>query len=131
MDHIKLIKSSSLLIGFVFLFFLMIVEQVDAQTIVSVSPDCGPTTGFSINFNTNGFAPNGNVYWQFINSDGQVMLGPFGMFATNSTGGFNEVTHTGEQSPDVYTLHFFDDIDKDGKLDQGGARFLTNVVIPC
>jgi hypothetical protein len=105
--------------------------QEQREPIVIISPDCGPSSGFNIYFDANGFTPNGSVHWEFVSSDGLELVGPFGMFATNSTGGFNEVTNTEEQSPDVYTLRFFDDIDNDGRPDESGARFSTNVSMPC
>ena len=113
----------------------ILVEQVYASTstkpTVLISPDCGPSSGFSITFSVNGFVPNGNVMWQFINSDDKVMLGPFGTFETNRTGGFTETTHTESQSSDVYTIYFFDDVDNDGKLDQGGAKYKAKLPMPC
>jgi hypothetical protein len=69
--------------------------------------------------------------WQFINSDDKVMLGPFGMFETDSTGGFSEVTYTESQPSGAYTVYFFDDVDNNGKLDQGGAEYEAEVSMPC
>ena len=130
----KIIGTASLVIVFAFSLAIL-VEQVYASTntqpTVIVSPDCGPSSGFSINFNADGFAPNGNVMWQFINSDNKVMLGPFGMFSTNRTGGFSETTHTESQPSDVYTVYFFDDVDNNGKLDQGGAKYKVKIPMPC
>jgi hypothetical protein len=128
------IVGASLVIVFVFTLAILM-QQVYASTstkpTVIISPDCGPSSGFSITFNANGFVPNGNVMWQFINSDDKVMLGPFGMFETNRTGGFSETTHTEEQSPDAYTIYFFDDVDNNGKLDQGGAKYKAKLPMPC
>jgi hypothetical protein len=129
-----MIMVASFVIVFVFSLAILM-EQAYASTNtrprVIVSPDCGPSSGFSIAFNANGFAPNGNVMWQFINSHDKVMLGPYGMFATNSTGGFSETTHTESQPSDVYTIYFFDDVDNDGRLDQGGAKYKVQVSMPC
>lgn len=41
------------------------------------------------------------------------------------------VTNTEEQSPDVYTLRFLDDIDNEGRPDEKGAEFSINVSMPC
>jgi hypothetical protein len=128
--------AASLVIVFAFSLAILM-EQVyvyastNTQPTVIVSPDCGPSSGFSITFNANGFAPNGNVMWQFINSDDKVMLGPFGMFETDSTGGFSEVTYTESQPSGAYTVYFFDDVDNNGKLDQGGAEYEAEVSMPC
>ena len=126
------IVGASLVIVFVFALAIL-VEQVNASTstkpTVIMSPDCGPSSGFGITVNANGFVPNGNVMWQFINSDGKV--DPFGMFETNRTGGFTDTTHTDSHSSDVYTINFFDDVDNNGKLDQGGAKYKAKLPMPC
>jgi hypothetical protein len=96
-----------------------------------VSPTCGPLSGFSIHYYANGFAPDGIVYWQLIHSNGVKTVGPFGTFATNRTGGFNQTTFIEDLPSDRYTLSAFDDIDKDGKFNPGEANASTKITIPC
>ena len=100
-------------------------------TNVDVSPSCGPTSGFTINFDATGFEPNGLVQWMLIYSNGTQTLGPFGMFKTDENGSFRESTYTERQFPDTYTLYFFDDLNNDSEPDPGGAKFTTNISIPC
>lgn len=59
----------------------------------------------------NGFNPNGNVDWEFVDSKG--IQDQYGYFETNETGGFNDYTIAEELEPDTYTLRFFDDKDID------------------
>lgn len=98
---------------------------------VNVSPSCGSTSGFTINFDATGFEPNGLVHWMLIHSNGTQILGPFGMFKTDENGSFRETTHTERQLPDTYTLHFFEDLNNDSKPDLEGAEYVTTVGIPC
>jgi hypothetical protein len=147
MNYLKLIKSP-LLIGFVFVFFSIILSgQIYAQQpppppqpTVIVSPLCGPTAGFSLVFNANGFTPNGNVHWQVHRPSGEQTYGPYGYFATNATGGFLEPTSGMEDGvdpgteiipPGTYVLQFFDDLNLDGKADSGAKKANAMVKVPC
>jgi len=101
-----------------------------AKPTVDLSPTCGPhEPGFNIVINANGFAPNSNVGWKFVDSDSKIPL--YGYFATNSTGGFNEVTYADDLKEDHYKMYFADDVNSDGTFDIGAARVYANVTIPC
>jgi hypothetical protein len=142
--YVKSIKSS-LLIGFAFAFFSIIIlsgqvyAQQPPQPTVIVSPPCGPTTGFSLVFNANGFTPNGNVHWQVHQPTGEQTYGPYGYFATNATGGFLEPSGMDEGvepgteiiPPGTYVLQFFDDLNFDGRADPGAKRTNAMVKVPC
>ena len=64
----------------------MLSVEANAQSIV-ISPDCGPQSGFEINFNVNGFEANSNVYWVIMHQDTDN-VSSMGYYKTNSTGGF-------------------------------------------
>ena len=98
---------------------------------VEVLPNCGPPAGFSILFDAKGFFPNSSVSWRLLHSEGSETLGPFGSFSTDEKGEFKEFTHSEEQTPDEYTIHFFDDLNMDFKPDRQGEEFATTILIPC
>ena len=98
---------------------------------VDVFPNCGPTTGFSILFDAKGFSPNSSVSWRFLHSEGSETLGPFGSFSTDEKGEFKEFTYSEEQTPDEYTIHFFDDFNRDFKADRQGEKSEATLIIPC
>ncbi len=146
-NYIKSIKLP-LLIGFAFAFLSIILsgqvyaqqqQQQPPQPTVFVSPPCGPTSGFSLVFNANGFTPNGNVHWQVHRPTGEQTYGPYGYFATNATGGFLEPTGIEEGvepgteviPPGTYVLQFFDDLNLDGRADPGAKRTNAMVKVPC
>jgi hypothetical protein len=98
---------------------------------VDVLPKCGPPAGFSILFDAKGFFPNGSVSWRLLHSEGSETLGPFGSFSTDEKGEFKEFTYSEEQTPDKYTIHFFEDINGDFKPDRQGKEFATTIIMPC
>lgn len=104
-------------------------SSVFATPIVLVSPPCGPTQGFNVVFNANGFSPSSNVSWELVNADLKPVL--TGYFMANSTGGFNEVTYADDLLPGKYNLNFFDDSNNDSKLDRNGQTFQTSISLPC
>jgi hypothetical protein len=98
---------------------------------VIVTPTCGPASGFNIQFDAIGFSPNGLVYGKLVHSDGSEETNQFSKFETNGNGSFSGSTYVKKLSPDVYTIDFFDDIDRDSEPDSGGAEFLSSISIPC
>ena len=60
---------------FVFSSFLnfLCYQTIDAnKLIVDIDPDCGKLKDHRINMTVNGFNKNGNVYWEFIKSNGYM-----------------------------------------------------------
>ncbi len=82
-----------------------------------------------INFTVNGFNSNGNIYWEFINSEGKIDT--YGYFDSNETGGFNDYIIADGMQPNNYTLRFFDDKNNDYVKDLNGAELILNYEIPC
>ena len=104
--------------------------QANAQNIV-ISPDCGPQSGFEINFNVNGFEANSNVYWVIMHQNTDT-VSSMGYYKTNSTGGFNEDTFTEDELlKGNHDVIFFDDKDKNAKVDKGKEEHKTTLLIPC
>lgn len=122
---------SFLSLSFILSFFLMDVELNYSSTspIVKISPECGTLKDHRINFTVNGFNSNGNIYWEFINSTGEVDT--FGYFDSNGTGGFNDYIIADSMQPDNYTLRFFDDKNNDYFKDIDGKEIIINYEIPC
>lgn len=101
-----------------------------AEPKVDISPTCGPhEPGFNIVMNVNGFIPNSTVAYKFVDSDSKIPL--YGYFATNSTGGFNDVTFADDLKEGNYKLYFGDDANNDNVFDVGAKRIYANVTIPC
>ena len=106
------------------------IMAVFAEPQVDISPTCGPhEPGFNIVINANGFKGNSTVAWKFVDSNNTIPL--YGYYATNSTGGFNEVTFADDLREDNYKLYFADDADNDNVFDIGAKRIYANVTIPC
>ena len=99
------------------------------KPIVQVSPECGKLSDHRVNFTVNGFNRDGNVYWEFINSTGFV--DPYGYFATNNTGGFDDYVIADDIYPDDYVISFFDDKNNDFMKDDNGVEVNVTYSIPC
>ncbi|MFB5600648.1 MAG: hypothetical protein ACE5SW_10525 [Nitrososphaeraceae archaeon] len=99
------------------------------EPIVHISPSCHFEDEEKIHMTINGFNKNGNVYWEFINSEG--IVDTFGYFSTNSTGGFNDYTIADDFSEDTYTVRFYDDKNNDYIKDAGGVELNSTYSIPC
>ena len=97
------------------------------EPIVQVSPECGKLSDHRVNFTVNGFNRNGNVYWEFINSTGFV--DPYGYFATNNTGGFDDYVIADDIYRDDYVISFFDDKNNDYNLGKGGKEIKLEYII--
>lgn len=106
------------------------IMNVFAEPRVEISPTCGPSEpGFNIVINANGFKPNSNVAYKFVDSHSKIPL--YGYFGTNSTGGFNDVTFADDLKKDNYKLYFADDANNDNVFDIGAERIYANITIPC
>ena len=124
-------KFSSLILLVVLSFLNVLCYQaVDAnELIVDIEPNCGKLKDHRINMTVNGFNKNGNVYWEFIKSNGYMDY--YGYFYTNATGGFNDYTIADGLLPDNYTLRFFDDKNNDYVKDKNGLEMNLTYIIPC
>jgi hypothetical protein len=58
-------------------------------------------------------------------------MNQFSKFETSGNGSFSGSTYIQKLSPEVYTIDFFDDLDRDSKPDPGRADFLSRISLPC
>ena len=106
-----------------------IIPIVAESPIVKIFPDCGALIDHKIFFTVNGFSPNGNVHWEFIDSKGNI--DSYGYFETDEFGGFEEYIIAEVIKPDIYTLRFFDDQNNNFLKDFNGSEVIINYQIPC
>ena len=125
-------KVSIFILSIVVSYFFLNLEIVlvySISPIVKISPECGEIEDHRVNFTGNGFNKNGNIYWEFVNSTGE--LDYYGYFDSNGTGGFNDYTIADGLKPDKYTLRFFDDRNNDYVKDSNASEVVLNYQIPC
>ena len=123
-------KFLSLILLVLSSFLNLYYQNIDAnRLIVDIEPDCGKLKDHRINMTGNGFNKDGNVYWEFIKSDGYMDY--YGYYDTNATGGFNDYTIADGLYPDTYTLRFFDDKNNDYIKDTNGLEMNLTYMIPC
>lgn len=106
-----------------------IIPIVAESPIVKIFPDCGALSDHKIFFTVNGFSPNGNVHWEFIDSKGNI--DSYGYFETDEFGGFEEYIIVEVIKPDIYTLRFFDDKNNNFLKDFNGSEVIINYQVPC
>ena len=130
--------NSSVLLSLVFFndifFYLYIKAEIipivaEPLPIVKIFPDCGALSDHKIFFTVNGFSPNGNVHWEFIDSKGNI--DSYGYFETDEFGGFEEYIIAEVIKPDIYTLRFFDDKNNNFLKDFNGSEVIINYQVPC
>lgn len=71
---------------------------------------CGTASGYPLQINVNGLAPDTTTMWRLVHSNGAKTQGPWGTFMTNGTGGYNEPTYIEELPKDKYHLLFFNSV---------------------
>ncbi len=71
---------------------------------------CGAASGYPLQINVNGLAPDTTTMWRLVHSNGAKTQGPWGTFMTNGTGGYNEPTYIEELPKDRYHLLFFNSV---------------------
>jgi hypothetical protein len=119
------------------LLTISICTLIQPQYVYAVTPKRGRLTQlwtpgwFQHSIRRKGIFPNSSVSWRLLHSEGSETLGPFGSFSTDEKGEFKEFTHSEEHTPDEYTIHFFDDLNRDFKPDRQGEEFATTIIIPC
>ena len=129
--------NSIVLLSLVFLTISFFIYSIKAEIIpivaeppiVKIFPDCGALSDHKIFFTVNGFSPNGNVHWEFIDSKGNI--DSYGYFETDEFGGFEEYIIAEVIKPDIYTLRFFDDQNNNFLKDFNGSEVIINYQIPC
>ena len=117
--------NSIVLLSLVFLTISFFIYSIKAEIIpivaeppiVKIFPDCGALSDHKIFFTVNGFNPNGNVHWEFIDSKGNI--DSYGYFETDEFGGFEEY------------IRFFDDKNNNFLKDFNGSEVIINYQIPC
>ncbi len=125
--YLSMVLLTSLSLGLSLLYFPSF--SVFAESQVIVSPLCGPEEGFSMNINANNFSPNSHVSWVLFDSNLDPRFN--GYFATNSTGGFKEVTYVDHLLIGEYQIFLFDDSDINYMYDNEENIFKTSLTIPC
>ncbi len=98
-----------------------------AKPEVSISPSCGPKSGFNVLIKANGFAADSIVSWKLVNSDGNAPL--TGYFHTDSNGEVKDQTTIADVKKGHYKLYIGDDKNNDGKLDSEISQL--DITIPC
>jgi hypothetical protein len=94
---------------------------------VSISPSCGPKSGFGVSVNAKGLEPDSIVWWQLADSKGNAPL--TGYFHTDSDGEVNDQTTIGDVKKGHYKLNFGYDKNDDGELDSELSQ--SDITIPC
>jgi hypothetical protein len=98
-----------------------------AKPEVSISPSCGPKSGFNILMKTKGFVPDSIVSWKLADSDGNAPL--TGYFHADSNGQVNDQTSIADVKKGHYKLYIGNDKNNDGELDSEIAQ--SDITIPC
>lgn len=93
----------------------------------SISPTCGPKSGFNINMNAKGFKADSIVSWKMVDSDGNAVL--TGYFHADSSGELNDQTSIDDVKKGQYTLYIGNDKNNDGELDTELGQ--SDITIPC
>jgi hypothetical protein len=71
--YLTLLSLSILSISSFTISIILGTVSVNAQfPIVRISPECGTMRDHRIDFTVNGFNPNGNIHWEFVNSKGNI-----------------------------------------------------------
>jgi hypothetical protein len=94
---------------------------------VSISPSCGPKSGFTVLITGKGLEPNGILSWKLVDSDGNVHLN--GYFHTNDNGEVKDQTVIEDVKKGHYNLEFGDDRNNDGEFDSEISQ--SEIMIPC
>ena len=98
-----------------------------AKPELSISPSCGPKSGFEVFMKAKGFEADSIVWWKIVDSDGNAVL--TGYFHANSNGELNDQTTIDDVKKGHYTLYIGDDKNNDGDLDTELSH--SDITIPC
>ena len=98
-----------------------------AKSEVSVSPSCGPKSGFGLSVKASGLIPNGILTWNLVDSEGIVPV--TGYFHTDSGGKVNDATTIDDVKKGNYKIYFGYDSNIDSELDSEIDH--ADIDIPC
>ena len=101
--------------------------EASAKSEVSVSPSCGPKSGFGLSVNASGLIPNGILTWNLVDSEGIVPI--TGYFHTDSSGNVNDTITIDDVKKGNYKIYFGYDANIDGELDSEIDR--ADIDVPC
>ncbi|MGG6461093.1 MAG: hypothetical protein ACM3JQ_06680 [Candidatus Eiseniibacteriota bacterium] len=111
----------------VFLFINAIHLETFAKPEVSVSPSCGPKSGFVLSMQAKGFESDGIVSWKLVDSNEKSPL--TGYFHADTNGEVNDQTSIGDVKEGHYQLYIGKDKNSDGELDSEISQ--SEISIPC
>ena len=101
--------------------------EVSAKSEVSVSPSCGPKSGFGLSVNASGLIPNGILTWNLVDSEGIIPI--TGYFHTDGSGNVNDTITIDDVKKGNYKIYFGYDENIDGELDSEIDR--ADIDVPC
>ena len=101
--------------------------NVYAKPEVSISPSCGPKSGFGISVKSKGVEADSILSWKVVDSDGKALL--TGYFHADSKGEVIDQINTDEVKKGHYKLYFGSDKNNDGELDSEVSQ--SDITIPC
>ena len=98
-----------------------------AKSEVSVSPSCGPKSGFVLSVNASGLVPNGILTWNLVDSEGIIPI--TGYFHTDGSGNVNDTITIDDVKKGNYKIYFGYDENMDGELDSEIDH--ADIDVPC
>ena len=101
--------------------------EASAKSEVSVSPSCGPKSGFGLSVNASGLIPNGILTWNLVDSEGIIPI--TGYFHTDGSGNVNDTITIDDVKKGNYKIYFGYDENIDGELDSEIDH--ADIDVPC
>ena len=101
--------------------------EASAKSEVSVSPSCGPKSGFGLSVNASGLVPNGIITWNLLDSEGIIPI--TGYFHTDGSGNVNDTITIDDVKKGNYKIYFGYDENIDGELDSEIDH--ADIDVPC
>ena len=86
--------------------------EASAKSEVSVSPSCGPKSGFGLSVNASGLIPNDILTWNLVDSEG--IIPTTGYFHTDGSGNVNDTITIDDVKKGNYKIYFGYDENMDG-----------------
>ena len=101
--------------------------EASAKSEVSVSPSCGPKSGFGLSVNASGLIPNDILTWNLVDSEGIIPI--TGYFHTDGSGNVNDTITIDDVKKGNYKIYFGYDENIDGELDSEIDH--ADIDVPC
>ena len=101
--------------------------EASAKSEVSISPSCGPKSGFGLSVNASGLIPNGILTWNLVDSEGIIPI--TGYFHTDGSGNVNDTITIDDVKKGNYKIYFGYDENIDGELDSEIDH--ADIDVPC